>query len=266
LTDPDLVSYKPKVSKLTGEWAVSAIDLAFIAEGVGIFGVGGGGTVRPTYLNCLERLSSYPDGRMRIIEPEALADDAQIAPLAFVGSPTVSDERLLGNNEIPTSADLLAKYLGIKSFDGLIGPEIGGSNGMISLSAGAVMDLPVVDADFLGRAFPKIDMSLPYLFDQSVPWPATMTDARGNSLVIGQCEDTARFETLARSNAIELGLYSAMTMNPISGKAIRGYCPRRTLSASWFMGREVYLSRIAKTNVVKSIVSYYTAITNEDKH
>jgi DUF917 family protein len=161
----------------------------------------------------------------------------------------------MGNNEIPTSTALLAKYLNIKNFDALIGPEIGGANGMISLAAGAYMDLPVVDADFMGRAYPKIDLSLPYIFNQSVPWPATMTDARKNSLLIMECEDSARFETMARANAIELGLYSAITLNPISGETIRGYCPRRTLSASWFLGRLVYLARIKKTNVTKSIVS-----------
>jgi hypothetical protein len=40
LTDPDLINYAPKVSKATGEWFVSAIDLAFLAEGVAILGVG----------------------------------------------------------------------------------------------------------------------------------------------------------------------------------------------------------------------------------
>ena len=38
--DDDIVSYRPKVSKATGEWFISPTDLLFILEGTGILGTG----------------------------------------------------------------------------------------------------------------------------------------------------------------------------------------------------------------------------------
>jgi hypothetical protein len=40
IEDVDLVEYKPNVCKATGEWFLSEIDLAFIAEGCGVLGTG----------------------------------------------------------------------------------------------------------------------------------------------------------------------------------------------------------------------------------
>ena len=37
--------------------------------------------------------------------------------------------------------------------------EIGGGNGLEPLAIGARMGLPVVDADFMGRAFPELQVS-----------------------------------------------------------------------------------------------------------
>ena len=36
--------------------------------------------------------------------------------------------------------------------------EIGGGNGLEPLAIGARMGLPVVDADFMGRAFPELQV------------------------------------------------------------------------------------------------------------
>ena len=36
--------------------------------------------------------------------------------------------------------------------------EIGGANGLEPLAIGARMGLPIVDADFMGRAFPELQV------------------------------------------------------------------------------------------------------------
>ena len=38
--------------------------------------------------------------------------------------------------------------------------EIGGGNGLEPLAIGARMGLPVVDADFMGRAFPELQVTV----------------------------------------------------------------------------------------------------------
>lgn len=160
-----------------------------------------------------------------------------------IRAPTVSDERLLGGNEIIDSTRLLQKHLGITKIDAFISPEIGGSNGLTSLTVGARMGVPTVDADTLGRAYPRSDLALPYVYKQAVQWPAACVDARGNSQIIVKSESQARFETMSRSLSIELGLYNSITFAPYSGRVTRDYCPARSLSVSWFIGREVFLAR-----------------------
>lgn len=49
-TDIDFSTYEPEVLKASGEWFVSEIDLAFIAEGCGILGTGKPMRTSPTRL------------------------------------------------------------------------------------------------------------------------------------------------------------------------------------------------------------------------
>ena len=41
---------------------------------------------------------------------------------------------------------------------GLTTLEVGGGNGMEALIVGAQLDLPIIDADFMGRAFPELQV------------------------------------------------------------------------------------------------------------
>lgn len=42
---------------------------------------------------------------------------------------------------------------------GVLSAEIGGGNGLEPLAIGARMSLPVVDADYMGRAFPELQVA-----------------------------------------------------------------------------------------------------------
>ena len=37
--------------------------------------------------------------------------------------------------------------------------EIGGCNSVVPLAVGAMYDIPIVDADLMGRAFPSIELT-----------------------------------------------------------------------------------------------------------
>ena len=51
----------------------------------------------------------------------------------------------------------MENYLGY-SIDALISAEIGGLNSMMPLAVSAQKQLPVLDADGMGRAFPHLEM------------------------------------------------------------------------------------------------------------
>lgn len=117
------------------------------------------------------------------------------------------------------------------------------------------MDLPIVDTDTMGRAFPRVDLGLPYVYGEAVPYPAVFTDPRGNIQIIAAAEDYHRFETMGRAACVELGGSAAMALNPLSGAVIQKYCCHRGLPSAWFIGREIYLARIKKTSPAKAVVS-----------
>ncbi len=132
------------------------------------------------------------------MDPKVLAVDAKIATVAYVGAPSVSNERLIGDRELEFAAEALAKYEKFDHFAGILSAEIGGSNGMRPFAMAASMGIPVIDADTMGRAFPRVDMSLPYVFKVASPAPAVVSDARGNVNVVARVEDATRFENMVR--------------------------------------------------------------------
>lgn len=255
LFDTDLEHYVPDVSKKTGEWFVSELDLELIGEGCGILGTGGGGSVYTGLLHSRATLRTCPAKRMRIIDVSSLSADSNIGLPAFAGSPSVSNERLISGDELSLAAQELARFLNIDGYDAMMPAEIGGSNGMRAFAAAVSMDIPVVDADTMGRAFPKIDMALPYVFGKANPAPAVVSDARGNVQIIARVEDSHRFENIVRAGCIELGLYTAVSMAPLKTDVVEKYCCLGVLSLAWFMGRAICLARQRKKNVVRALVS-----------
>ncbi|KAF7558031.1 hypothetical protein G7046_g5923 [Stylonectria norvegica] len=251
----DLDTYVPNVSNATGEWYVSDTDLDFIGEGCGILGTGGGGSVYSALLHSRQTLRSIPSKRMRIIESASLSPESKTAMIAFAGAPSVSNERLINGNELALASEELSRFLHIPGYDAIMAAEIGGSNGMRTFASAAEMDIPIVDADTMGRAFPKVDMALPYVYGVANPAPAVLSDARGNVQIIAKVEDIHRFESIIRAACVELGLYTALSLAPLSKSAVEEYCCLGGLSFAWFMGRAICVARKRKEDVAQALLS-----------
>lgn len=118
----DLDSYRPNVEN--GVWYVSEVDLELISTGCGVLGTGGGGPTHHEYLKSLQALRTAEAGKMRIISPKALRDDAMVCFGSWYGTPSVINERIAGGTEIPSGIDAVAKILGIKSLDGIFIDEM----------------------------------------------------------------------------------------------------------------------------------------------
>lgn len=75
--------------------------------------------------------------------------------------------------------------------------EIGGGNGVEALVTGAQQGLPIVDADFMGRAFPELQMMTPAIYGMpSVP--AALADEKGNVVIVTQTGGGDWLERLLR--------------------------------------------------------------------
>ncbi|KAI8192524.1 putative D-/L-hydantoinase subunit A [Colletotrichum sp. SAR 10_75] len=152
----DLETYRPNVKD--GVWYVSEIDLELISTGCGVLGTGGGGPTHHEFLKSLQALRTSEAGKMRIISPRALKDEDMVCFGSWYGTPSVINERIAGGTEIPSGIDAVTKILGIKSLDGIFIDEIvsGGGNGLSIFPTGVHYDIPVVDGDAMGRAYPTM--------------------------------------------------------------------------------------------------------------
>lgn len=152
LAQVDLDTYRPTVKNRI--WYISETDLAFITTGCYILGTGGGGSPYSHMVRLRGILRA--GGIVRVISPDDLQDNDRVGCGGGMGSPTVGIEKLQGD-EMMEAQEELAKILRPEQrATHMIALEIGGGNGLqgMILGASSNMDVPVVDGDWMGRAYP----------------------------------------------------------------------------------------------------------------
>lgn len=152
LAQVDLDSYRPRVKNRV--WYISETDLAFITTGCYILGTGGGGSPYSSMVRLRSILRA--GGVVRVISPEDLQDDDRVGCGGGMGSPTVGIEKLQGDEMMEAQEELAKILLPDQRATHMIALEIGGGNGLqgMILGASSNMNVPVVDGDWMGRAYP----------------------------------------------------------------------------------------------------------------
>ncbi|KAI1205190.1 DUF917-domain-containing protein [Annulohypoxylon truncatum] len=246
----DLDTYRPEVRDKT--WYLSEVDLELIATGTGVLGTGGGGPSYHEFLKSLNVLRSGGSGKMRVISPQTLKDSDLVCFGSWYGAPSVINERLASGTEIVDGIEAVKSILGIDSCQAVIADEIGGGNGMSTFPTGVHYDIPIVDGDAMGRAYPTMYHSTLYINDEPI-MPCALTDARGNVSIVMQAESPTRVESILRTTAVELGLGCAVCARPLSGDVIRQYVVENTVSQAWYLGRAVHQARKYKRSLTDAI-------------
>lgn len=118
----DLATYRPEVRN--GVWYPSDIDLELISTGCAVLGTGGGGPTYYEYLKSLQCLTNHDKGRMRIVSPKSLKDDAIVCLGSWYGSPSVINERIAAGNEIVDAIKAVNRIQHIESFDAVLADEM----------------------------------------------------------------------------------------------------------------------------------------------
>ncbi|KAI0746879.1 DUF917-domain-containing protein [Daedaleopsis nitida] len=247
--DIDLRTYTPTILP-DRRWKLSALDLQWIAEGCGVLGTGGGGSPYPPYLMARQALRDGKD--IFVLDPDDVREDDVFIRCSFMGSPSVSIERLPGGDEIPSAIQALLKYLGIKDVKGAISEEIGGGNGVVPMVVASSMGKAVLDCDLMGRAYPNMYQSLPGAYGISGGlWPCAISDAVGNTIVMPSARDPKAVEDILRTVTTEMGSRSGVSMAPLTRAMCVRYGVPHTVSQAWRIGRAIALAR--KSNDLKGI-------------
>lgn len=151
----DIASYKPDVRD--GVWYVSPVDLEFIASGVGVLGTGGGGSPYLQYLIDIAVLENGGTGKMRIVSPERMVDTDLCVLAGWYGAPSVTGEKISAGTEMDSAVEGSLQIIGRSHLQAMMPGEIGGGNGMASFPTAVHYDVPIIDGDLMGRAYPSME-------------------------------------------------------------------------------------------------------------
>jgi len=229
---------------------LSIEDLANFARGAAFLGTGGGGD---PYIGRMLSASAIQEfGMPELIEPDELDDEATVFTIAMLGAPTVLSEKGASGEDVDLAIEKMEKHLGKKA-DALIPIEVGGVNSMLPIMAAARRNLPLVNADGMGRAFPEIQMVTFNVY--GVPCtPATVTDEHLNSLII-ETGSAKRAEDLVRVSSIEMGCSVIMSSYTMTGKQVKDYAVHGTLTMALEIGRAIEKGR-KEGEPVEALASY----------
>ncbi len=193
-----------------------------IALGAALLGTGGGGDPHLGKLMALQAVKKY--GPVKLLDPAEIDDDMLVVPSAMMGAPSVLVEKIPNGGEFKRCFDAISRYLG-KNVAATMPIEAGGINSMIPLAVAAQMELPIVDADGMGRAFPELQM-VTYHLDGITASPMVITDEKGNMEVLETisnkwAEDLARVATITMGGSVIINIYS-MTGAQVKKSAVTG--------------------------------------------
>ncbi|HWC03092.1 MAG TPA: DUF917 domain-containing protein [Methylomirabilota bacterium] len=225
-------------------------DFDALALGAWILGTGGGGD---PYHSLLEIQKLHREGhRVSLMDPLDLGDDQLVAVVGQMGAPLVIQERMTDAGVMAETIRMMERHLG-RRFEAIAIWEIGGNNAFQPFLAAALLGLPVVDADAMGRAFPQADMTTFAICDlPSYPW--TMVDVRRNSLIFTEAEDWSWMERLTRKACTVLGSVAATCKAPRTGREIKTCTILHTASKAMRIGRLVQDARARHADPIAVLI------------
>jgi DUF917 family protein len=231
--------------------AITEADLDDLATGSWILGAGGGGQ---PYYSLLEMKALYRAGRrVQLMDPLALADDALVACVGQMGAPLVIQEKLTDGTVMAETIRMMERHLG-RRFDAIMVWEVGGNNCFQPFLAGALLDLPVVDADAMGRAFPQADMTTFAICDlPAFPW--TMVDIRRNRILFAEAVDWSWMERMTRRACTVFGSVAATCKAPRTGREVKTATCLHTVTKALGIGATVREARRAHRDPIEALIA-----------
>ena len=206
-------------------------ELSDLAVGATLLGTGGGGD--PYIGRLMAQAAIERFGPVKMVDIEELPDDGLVVPAAMMGAPTVMVEKIPNGDEMKKAVRALERVLN-RTTVAIMALEAGGINSMLPLAVAAELDLPVVNGDSMGRAFPELQMTSLHL--QGIPaTPMVLVDEKGNSLVI-EAIDNPWTERLARTTTVAVGGAAIIALYPMTGRECKRAMVRGTLSRAMQLG------------------------------
>ena len=143
----------------------------------------------------------------------------------------------------------LIKFLRIDNLVAMAALEIGGGNGLINMIAGAsnLLDLPIIDGDFMGRAYPTGWQTTPNVYDKGdrgeMLLPAAMCSGDGNTVFMTSAKHYLDCDSVMRAACVDMGTHAGAAQRPLTKAECQLSMVKNTVSQSWRIGRAVALAQ-----------------------
>lgn len=236
---------------MTSTRDITADDIESLAVGAWILGTGGGGS---PYLGLLNMRQLYAQGkRIRLMSPLDLADDDAVAVVSNQGAPLVGQERLTDSRTIARAVELMEELTG-KRFRAIMSLEIGGGNSIQPMMAAAHLDLPVVDADCMGRAYPEAQMTS-FAVGDLTPYPLTSVDPRGIESIVARVPTWKWMERVSRKICTEYGSIAATCKAPRTGAEVKRWSIPFTTTKAIKIGAAVRAAQRRHEDPIEAILA-----------
>ncbi|KAH8586429.1 hydantoinase/oxoprolinase [Bisporella sp. PMI_857] len=239
----ELKTYTPSIDP-DGIWSVSKTDLDFLSIGCYILGCGGGGSPYGVFLEVAQLLEEGETVKIKSLE--SLTKDDILPPIAAVGTPAVSIERPGGDSMLHALAAMSDEMH--LEYTTMLTTEIGGSNGLQALEWGSskYYNIPTVDADQMGRAYPSYEMCSAYVTATSINdlLPVTLCSGTGNNVVIPANQTSQEEASLAiRTAVFSMGVAACGVSRPLDGVQAQRTSIPNSYSLAWRLGRVVSIAQ-----------------------
>lgn len=209
-------------------------EIEDIATGAALLGAGGGGD---PYVGKLVAIGAVQEcGPVTLLDPEEVPDDALVVPIAMMGAPTVLAEKAIGGNEYKKLFDMVSKFFGREIY-AFMPIEAGGVNSMLPIAAAARLNMPMVDVDGMGRAFPELQM-VTFTIGGIKATPMALVDEKGNSCIFETITNKWT-EELARSVTMSCGASVSVSLYPMSGKQMKEFGVHGIVTRSQQLGKAI---------------------------
>ncbi|MEM3577430.1 MAG: DUF917 domain-containing protein [Candidatus Bathyarchaeia archaeon] len=227
-------------------------EVEYLVYGATTLGTGGGGNPKKGLKLLIEDMRK--GRRLRIADLNELSDNDIIVCPYFCGTiapTTQKHENIVYSDPIVESFKKIEKTLGEK-ISAVATTELGGFNTAAALHVASVMDIPLVDGDYVGRAAPELLQSTANIF--GIPLlPSVITTETGNLVIIEKCANLDEYERIARTVSLTSGS-AAVVDTPIKGNLAKKVLIKGSVSKCIEIGETVKKANAVGRNPILELI------------